>query len=45
MQDQENQAVPNPQADAAAPAEPTLEEQLASTEARLAEMHDAFMRA
>ena len=50
MQDQENQAVPNQQADAAAaapstPAEPTLEEQLASTEARLAEMHDAFMRA
>ena len=50
MQDQENQAVPNPQADASAnapstPAEPTLEEQLASTEARLAEMHDAFMRA
>ena len=45
MQDQENQAVPNPQADAAAPAEPTLEEQLASTEARLAEMHDAFVRA
>ena len=27
------------------PAEATLEEQLASTEARLAEMHDAFMRA
>ena len=50
MQDQENQAVPNQPADAAAaapstPAEPTLEEQLASTEARLAEMHDAFMRA
>ena len=45
MQDQENQAVPNPRADDAAPAEPTLEEQLASTEARLAEMHDAFMRA
>ena len=50
MQDQENQAVPNQQADAAAaapstPAEHTLEEQLASTEARLAEMHDAFMRA
>ena len=45
MQDQENQAVPNPQADAATAAEPTLEEQLASTEARLAEMHDAFMRA
>ncbi|MBC7859234.1 MAG: nucleotide exchange factor GrpE [Burkholderiaceae bacterium] len=52
MQEQENQAVPNSQADAAAaqpapavPAEPTLEEQLASTEARLAEMQDAFMRA
>lgn len=53
MQDQENQAVPNPEAEAAAaapstPAEagiPSLEEQLASTEARLAEMHDAFMRA
>jgi molecular chaperone GrpE len=50
MQDQENQAVPNPDADQASaqtstPAEPTLEEQLAATEARLAEMHDAFMRA
>ena len=50
MQDQENQAVPNSQADAApvppaAAAEPTLEEQLASTEARLVEMQDAFMRA
>lgn len=50
MQEQENQAVPNEQADAApAPAvtsdQPSLEEQLASTEARLAEMHDAFMRA
>ncbi|KQW89131.1 molecular chaperone GrpE [Massilia sp. Root418] len=53
MQDQENQAVPNPEAEAApaqpsTPADaaaPTLEEQLASTEARLAEMHDAFMRA
>ncbi|SFU97148.1 nucleotide exchange factor GrpE [Pseudoduganella namucuonensis] len=52
MQDQENQAVPNPEAEAApapsTPAEaaaPSLEEQLASTEARLAEMHDAFMRA
>jgi len=53
MQDQENQAVPNPEAEAA-PAQPStpadagtasLEEQLASTEARLAEMHDAFMRA
>ncbi len=52
MQDQENQAVPNPEADAAAvatppstPDQPSLEEQLARTEARLAEMHDAFMRA
>ncbi|SEO39709.1 molecular chaperone GrpE [Duganella sp. CF517] len=51
MQDQENQAVPNPEAAAepAAPStpdqQPSLEEQLASTEARLAEMHDAFMRA
>ncbi|MFA9218300.1 MAG: nucleotide exchange factor GrpE [Sphingomonadaceae bacterium] len=51
MQDQENQAAPNPEADAAAapapstPGQPSLEEQLASTEARLAEMHDAFMRA
>jgi len=53
MQDQENQAVPNPEAEVA-PAQPStpadagtasLEEQLASTEARLAEMHDAFMRA
>ncbi len=47
MQDQENQAVPNAPADTvpSTPADPTLEEQLASTEARLAEMHDAFMRA
>ncbi|CAN7593757.1 nucleotide exchange factor GrpE [Pseudoduganella sp. LjRoot289] len=53
MQDQENQAVPNPEAEqapaqpaaAAEGATPSLEEQLASTEARLAEMHDAFMRA
>src|SRR3954466_2480686 len=51
MQDQENQAVPNPEAaaESAAPStpdqQPSLEEQLASTEARLAEMHDAFMRA
>jgi molecular chaperone GrpE len=52
MQDQENQAVPTPEAEQA-PAQsaaadggnPSLEEQLASTEARLAEMHDAFMRA
>ena len=58
MQDQENPAVPNPEAaEAAAPAspspspspstpdQPSLEEQLASAEARLAEMQDAFMRA
>jgi molecular chaperone GrpE len=54
MQDQENQAVPpNPEAAAAASAPPStpeaglpsLEEQLAATEAKLAEMHDAFMRA
>lgn len=46
MQDQENQAVP--QADPAPDAtleQPTLEAQLASAEARLAEMQDAFMRA
>jgi molecular chaperone GrpE len=50
MQDQENQEVSNqpeepvqaPQAEAA---EPTLEQQLSETEAKLAEMHDAFMRA
>ncbi|MGV7207853.1 nucleotide exchange factor GrpE [Oxalobacteraceae bacterium A2-2] len=49
MQDQENQAVPSPESDPAAvpPATPqsSLEQQLAETEARLAEMHDAFMRA
>ncbi len=55
MQDQENQAVPpNPEAaEAAASAPPStpetglspLEQQLADTEAKLAEMHDAFMRA
>jgi len=56
MQDQENQTVPNPEVDQASadstPAEaqaasatPSLEEQLAATEARLAEMHEAFMRA
>lgn len=52
MQDQENQAVPHPEAaaePAAAPStpdqQPSLEEQLAATEARLAETHDAFMRA
>lgn len=53
MQDQENQAVPPNQEAAAAAAsappstsdQPSLEEQLAATEAKLAEMHDAFMRA
>jgi molecular chaperone GrpE len=55
MQDQENQAVPpNPEAAAAAASappstpeagQPSLEQQLADTEAKLAEMHDAFMRA
>jgi len=53
MQDQENQEVPNqPQAEAQATeapaamsADPSLEEQLSATEAKLAEMHDAFMRA
>ncbi|NYE63133.1 molecular chaperone GrpE [Duganella sp. 1224] len=56
MQDQENQAVPpNPEAAAAAASAPpstpeqaaqsSLEQQLAETEAKLAEMHDAFMRA
>jgi molecular chaperone GrpE len=53
MQDQENQAVPpNPEAAAAAASappsssdQPSLEQQLAATEAKLAEMHDAFMRA
>jgi molecular chaperone GrpE len=46
MQDQENQAVPQAdQAPDATPEQPTLEAQLASAEARLAEMQDAFMRA
>src|SRR5471032_1409202 len=49
MQDQENSAVPNPEAEpavsATAPDQSSLEQQLADTEARLAEMHDAFMRA
>lgn len=50
MQDQENQEVSTPleetvQVAAAVPAEPGLEEQLSATEAKLAEMHDAFMRA
>jgi molecular chaperone GrpE len=45
MQDQENEV---PQTDPEAvitPAEPTLEEQLISAEARVAEMQDAYMRA
>ena len=52
MQDQENQEVSTPQdetvqtsAPAAPASEPGLEEQLSATEAKLAEMHDAFMRA
>jgi molecular chaperone GrpE len=53
MQDQENQEVNNQaEGEAANPAqaqptssEPSLEEQLSATEAKLAEMHDAFMRA
>ncbi len=52
MQDQENQELSNVTDDtvqlaaaAAATGEPSLEEQLSATEAKLAEMHDAFMRA
>jgi molecular chaperone GrpE len=50
MQDQENQevsATPEDAIQAEAPesAESTLEQQLSATEAKLAEMHDAFMRA
>ena len=50
MQDQENQEVSTPAEEPvqeAAPesAESTLEQQLSETEAKLAEMHDAFMRA
>ena len=53
MQDQENpEVIPQPESDAAsavqadqANGEPGLEEQLSATEAKLAEMHDAFMRA
>jgi molecular chaperone GrpE len=55
MHDQENQEVSNQpegeapanaaQVQAATPGEPSLEEQLSATEAKLAEMHDAFMRA
>jgi molecular chaperone GrpE len=47
---QEGQAGAEPQAQAdsaaaGAPGEPSLEEQLSATEAKLAEIHDAFMRA
>ena len=50
MQDQENQEVSNPpeetvQVSAAMGDELGLEQQLSATEAKLAEMHDAFMRA
>jgi len=55
MHDQENQEVSSqPEGEAAANAaqaqqpasgEPSLEEQLSATEAKLAEMHDAYMRA
>jgi len=52
MQDQENpEVISQPESDAApaqaaaATGEPGLEEQLSATEAKLAEMHDAFMRA
>jgi molecular chaperone GrpE len=50
MQDQENQAVSTPNEGetiqtSATPAENSLEQQLSATEAKLAEMHDAFMRA
>jgi molecular chaperone GrpE len=46
MQDQENQAVPpTDQVPGETSEQPTLEAQLASSEARFAEMQDAFMRA
>jgi molecular chaperone GrpE len=53
MHDQENpEVIPQPESDTAsadqvsqATGEPGLEEQLSATEAKLAEMHDAFMRA
>jgi molecular chaperone GrpE len=53
MHDQENSEVnPQPESDAAsadqatqATGEPGLEEQLSATEAKLADMHDAYMRA
>jgi molecular chaperone GrpE len=41
----EPQAEPQAGAAAGAPGEPSLEEQLSATEAKLAEIHDAFMRA
>ena len=52
MEHEENQEVPGTPETAAQPetmateaANPSLEEQLSATEAKLAEMHDAFMRA
>ena len=51
MQDQENQELSNPAEETiqvspgAEPSTPSLEEQLAATDAKLADMHDAFMRA
>jgi molecular chaperone GrpE len=50
MQDQQNQEVSQPNEGETAPApdaapENALEQQLSATEAKLAEMHDAFMRA
>ncbi|MES2015039.1 MAG: nucleotide exchange factor GrpE [Pseudomonadota bacterium] len=50
QENQENQEVSTPAEDVAPAAvadsaEPTLEQQLSATEAKLAEMHDAFMRA
>jgi molecular chaperone GrpE len=48
MQDQENQEVIPPSEETistSAPGENSLEAQLSATEAKLAEMHDAFMRA
>jgi molecular chaperone GrpE len=50
MQDQENQAVSPPNEGetiptSAIPSEDSLEQQLSATEAKLAEMHDAYMRA
>ncbi len=53
MQEQENQEVSTPPEEtvpvsaavASESSEPSLEEQLSATEAKLAEMHDAFMRA